>query len=149
MISEICGMVKGGLKMKKTPDSEDLVCCKYEEHDDKIRMARKNMPDEEIVLDISNFFDALGNPTRVKILLAIMDVELCTCDLSTITGLSISAISHHLRILKDRHIVTYRKDGKNVFYRLDDRHITDIVNKTLEHLGESETDKKFRPAVKK
>ncbi len=125
--------------MKPTsPDSGDSECCNYEEHDDKIRMARKNLPEEEKLLEISDFFDALGNPTRVKILLAIMDVELCTCDLSAITGLSLSAISHQLRILKDRHIVTYRKDGKNVFYRLDDRHITDIVNKTLEHLGESE-----------
>jgi len=62
--------------------------------------------------------------------------ELCTCDLSAITKLSVSAISHQLRILKDRKIVTYRKDGKNVFYRLDDEHILNILRVTLEHLME-------------
>ncbi|KUK16588.1 helix-turn-helix transcriptional regulator, partial [Thermococcus sibiricus] len=60
----------------------------------------------------------------------------CTCDLSNITGLSVSAISHQLRILKDRKIVAYRKDGKNVFYRLDDEHIKDVLKIALKHVRE-------------
>ena len=118
------------------------ICRAYEEHEDEIRRAEQSIPEEEKLLAISDFFDALGNPTRMKILLAIMNAELCTCDLSAITGLSISAISHQLRILKDRHIVTYRKEGKNVFYRLDDEHIAGIMKRVIEHLGEFNTDER-------
>ncbi|WP_297435460.1 helix-turn-helix transcriptional regulator [Thermococcus sp.] len=113
------------------------VCKVYKEHLDKILEAQAKIPEEETVLEVADFFDALGNPTRLKILLALMEAgELCTCDLSAITKLSVSAISHQLRILKDRKIVTYRKDGKNVFYRLDDEHITEILEVTFEHMEE-------------
>lgn len=113
------------------------VCKVYEEHIDKILEAQAKLPEEEAILEMADFFDALGNPTRLKILLALMEAnELCTCDLSAITKLSVSAISHQLRILKDRKIVTYRKDGKNVFYRLDDEHITEILKVALRHMEE-------------
>ncbi len=112
------------------------VCKVYEEHLDKILEAQKKLPQEETILEISDFFDALGNPTRLKILFALIEDELCTCDLSNITGLSVSAISHQLRILKDRKIVAYRKDGKNVFYRLDDEHVREILKVALRHMEE-------------
>ncbi|WP_461863795.1 ArsR/SmtB family transcription factor [Thermococcus sp.] len=112
------------------------VCKVYEEHLDKILEAQKKLPEEETILEISDFFDALGNPTRLKILFALIEDELCTCDLSNITGLSVSAISHQLRILKDRKIVAYRKDGKNVFYRLDDEHVREILKVALRHMEE-------------
>ena len=112
------------------------MCTAYEEHKDKIEVSVKNMPKDEEMLEMADFFDALGNPTRLKILLAISDVELCTCDLSVITGLSSSAISHQLRILKDRKIVSRRKDGKNVFYRLDDEHISAILRTAMGHMRE-------------
>jgi len=113
------------------------VCKVYEEHMDKILEVQAKLPEEETVLEISDFFDALGNPTRLKILLALMEAgELCTCDLSAVTKLSVSAISHQLRILKDRKIVAYRKDGKNVFYRLDDEHIKEILKTAMEHMSE-------------
>ncbi|EHR78727.1 ArsR family transcriptional regulator [Thermococcus litoralis DSM 5473] len=112
------------------------ICKVYEEHMDKILEVEKKLPEEELILDIADFFDALGNPTRLKILFALLEEELCTCDLSNITGLSVSAISHQLRILKDRKIVAYRKDGKNVFYRLDDKHIKDVLKIALKHVRE-------------
>ncbi|MCO6040687.1 ArsR/SmtB family transcription factor [Thermococcus alcaliphilus] len=112
------------------------VCKVYEEHMDKIIEVKKRLPEEELILDVADFFDALGNPTRLKILFALLEEELCTCDLSNITGLSVSAVSHQLRVLKDRKIVTYKKDGKNVFYRLDDEHIREILKIALEHLRE-------------
>ncbi|HIP75039.1 MAG TPA: transcriptional regulator [Thermococcus paralvinellae] len=112
------------------------ICKVYDEHLDKILEAKKKLPDEETILEVSDFFDALGNPTRLKILFALLEDELCTCDLSNITGLSVSAISHQLRILKDRKIVTYRKDGKNVFYSLDDEHIREILKIALKHMEE-------------
>jgi len=112
------------------------VCKVYEEHLDKILEAKKKLPEEELLLDVADFFDALGNPTRLKILFALLEEELCTCDLSNITGLSVSAISHQLRILKDRKIVAYRKNGKNVFYHLDDEHVKEILNVALKHMEE-------------
>ena len=112
------------------------ICKVYEEHLDKILEAKKKLPEEETILEVSDFFDALGNPTRLKVLFALLEDELCTCDLSNITGLSVSAISHQLRILKDRKIVTYRKDGKNVFYSLDDEHIREILKVALKHMEE-------------
>ena len=113
------------------------VCKVYEEHLDKVLEAQSKIPEEETILEVADFFDALGNPTRLKILLALMEAgELCTCDLSAITRLSVSAISHQLRILKDRKIVSYRKDGKNVFYRLDDEHVREILRIGLEHMSE-------------
>ncbi len=112
------------------------ICEIHEEHRELIEKAMERMPEDEEMLMAADFFDALGNPTRLKILMAIMEVELCTCDLSAVTGLSTSAISHQLRILKDRRIVAYRKEGRNVFYRLDDRHIREILRKAMEHLSE-------------
>ncbi|RKX42602.1 MAG: transcriptional regulator [Thermotogae bacterium] len=112
------------------------VCEVHKQHMDKILKVKKKLPSQEIDLEVSDFFDALGNPSRLNIVFALMEDELCTCDLSNISNLSVSAVSHQLRILKDRKIVTYRKDGKNVFYRLSDNHIKDILKIALEHIKE-------------
>lgn len=112
------------------------ICEVYKEHREKIKKVNKNLPEDEAIKELSSFFDAFGDPTRLKILLALKEEELCTCDLSNITGLSVSAISHQLRILKDRKIVNYRRDGKNVFYRLEDELLKKILKVALEHLGE-------------
>lgn len=102
----------------------------------KIEEIKRKLPGEDTLLDLSDFFDAMGNPTRLKILYALMHGELCTCDLSILTGVSVSAISHQLRILKDRRIIRYRKDGRNVYYRLDDEHIMGILKTALTHKGD-------------
>ncbi len=112
------------------------VCKIYEPHAAKINEAKRKLPKEDMLTSLADFFDALGNSTRLKILFSLMNNELCTCDLTNITNLSVSAISHQLRILKDRRIVTYRKDGKNVFYRLEDKHIVDILKASLQHMEE-------------
>ncbi len=112
------------------------VCRQHEEHRDRIDAGRKRVPGRETVLDISDFFAALGNPTRLGILYALSSGELCTCDLATIAELSVSAISHQLRILRDRKIIAFRKEGKNVFYRLRDQHISDLLVVALEHMEE-------------
>lgn len=112
------------------------VCRTLEKHEDRIAKALKSLPDDAELVDLASFFDALGDTTRIKIVLALLKEELCTCDLSKITGLSASAISHQLRVLKDRRIVAYRREGKNVFYRIDDEHIRKIVKTALTHLKE-------------
>ncbi|NJE09008.1 transcriptional regulator [Thermococcus sp. M39] len=112
------------------------VCKVYEEHEEKIAKVKEKLPNDKLIVEMANFFDAFGDATRLKILLALMEEELCTCDLSNITGLSVSAISHQLRVLKDRRIVSYRREGKNVFYRLDDGHIREILKIALKHMEE-------------
>lgn len=113
-----------------------MACKDYEIHDDRIYDVMNNMPKDETLIYTADFFDAFGDFTRLKILLALVSQELCTCDISVITGLTPSAISHQLRVLKDRNIVTYKRKGKNVFYRLEDQHIKEILSMALEHIGE-------------
>ncbi len=109
------------------------VCRAFEEHSDLVARGRGAVPDREAVLEVSDFFAGMGNPTRLTILFALTGAELCTCDLSEITGLSVSAVSHQLRILRDRRLVAYRKEGKNVFYRLKDTHVADLLSVALRH----------------
>ena len=111
-------------------------CKTFQEHADKIERAKVALPSDETLIELANFFDALGDATRIRIVLALTREELCTCDLSKLVGLSVSAVSHQLRVLKDRRIVAYRKEGKNVFYRVDDDHIRAIVEIALTHLKE-------------
>ena len=111
-------------------------CRTFQEHADKIERAKAALPSDETLIELANFFDALGDATRIRIVLALTREELCTCDLSKLVGLSVSAVSHQLRVLKDRRIVAYRKEGKNVFYRVDDDHIRAIVEIALTHLKE-------------
>lgn len=108
-------------------------CKQSEEHEEQISLGLQKVPAEELVLEISDFFAALGNSTRLSILYALSGAELCTCDLSRITNLSVSAISHQLRILRDRKLIRFRKDGKNVFYRLADEHVAQLLTVALEH----------------
>ncbi|NOY21920.1 MAG: helix-turn-helix transcriptional regulator [Acidobacteria bacterium] len=112
------------------------VCREHEEHRDRIAKGKKQVPDRETILEISDFFAALGNPTRLGILYALSGGELCTCDLSNITELSVSAVSHQLRILRDRKLISFRKEGKNVFYRLRDAHVVNVLSVALEHMEE-------------
>lgn len=112
------------------------ICKEHKEHRDRIVEGKRQVPDREALLEVSDFFDALGNTTRLKILYALSGAELCTCDLANIAELSVSAISHQLRILRDRKIISFRKEGKNVFYRLRDGHITNLLSVALEHMKE-------------
>ncbi len=111
------------------------VCKVYETNAERIARARRTLPGDDVIHEMADFFDAMGNPTRLKILLALMSGELCTCDLMVITGLSVSAVSHQLRILRDRRVVKYRREGRNVYYSLDDEHIKQILRVGLSHIS--------------
>lgn len=86
---------------------------------------------------LSTFFKVLGDPTRMRICLELAEETLCVCDLSANLGMSESAVSHQLRILKQSRIIGGRKEGKHVYYSLKDRHVSNILNQTREHLDES------------
>ena len=94
------------------------------------------MPDDSIIYDLAELFKVFADSTRMKIIYALMEEELCVCDIANIVKTTQSAISHQLRILKQAKLVKFRKEGKVVYYSLDDEHISQIVKKGREHIEE-------------
>lgn len=94
------------------------------------------MDPNEKLLALAELFKALGDGTRVKILCALYRSELCVCDLTAILDMKQSAVSHQLRVLRSGKIVKSRKEGKNVYYSLDDRHVSQLLDIGLEHVSE-------------
>ncbi|UCE07885.1 MAG: winged helix-turn-helix transcriptional regulator [bacterium] len=102
----------------------------------KIDKVQNLMPHNKEIVQLAETFKVLGDPTRLRIVLALSKEELCVCDLATLINISVSAVSHQLRLLKGMKIVTYRKEGKMVYYSLDDRHVENIINETQKHIRE-------------
>ena len=94
------------------------------------------MPNDELIYDLAEFFKVFADSTRMKIIYALLDKELCVGDIADIAKTTQSAISHQLRLLKNSKLVKYRKVGKTVYYSLDDDHIKQIVMKGREHIEE-------------
>ena len=105
-------------------------------HEDTVRKVKDVMPEDGLIYDLAELFKVFADSTRMKIIYALMENELCVCDIANIVGTTHSAISHQLRILKQSKLVEYRKDGKVVYYSLDDDHISQIVKKGREHIEE-------------
>lgn len=105
-------------------------------HEDVVDKVKKKMVSDELIYDLAELFKVFADSTRMKIIYALMEDELCVCDIANIVGTTQSAISHQLRILKQSKLVKYRKDGKVVYYSLDDDHIEQIVKKGCEHIEE-------------
>ncbi len=105
-------------------------------HFDKIATVEKKMKSKRTIQLLSETFKALSDPTRLKMLLALSQEELCGCDLVELLGVTKSAISHQLRILKNMRIVKYRREGKQIFYSLDDEHVKTLINQSLSHVEE-------------
>jgi DNA-binding transcriptional ArsR family regulator len=105
-------------------------------HAENVEHALKNIPDSNILDSLIDIFKALSDPSRLKIVMALAACELCVCDLAALTGSSDSAVSHQLRILRNLKIVRYRREGKIVFYRLDDAHVESLISQSLEHVKE-------------
>ena len=114
-----------------------LPSCECEEvHIDIVKHKKESMPEESLLYDLSDFFKVLGDSTRMSILFAIDGEPMCVCDIAALLGMTKSAVSHQLKILRQSDIVKYRKSGKNVIYTLADDHVRDIINKALEHIKE-------------
>ena len=94
------------------------------------------MPDDEVLYELADLFRVFGDSTRIKILYALHDNELCVQDIANAVQLSQSAVSHQLRVLKDTKLVRFRRDGKTVFYSLADNHVRTIIDMGMEHLRE-------------
>ena len=105
-------------------------------HEDVLARVSKKMPDEEPVYEVSELFKVFGDSTRARIICALNIEGMCVCDLAALLNMTQSAISHQLRILKTARLVKSRKQGKIVYYSLDDAHIGDIFAKAFEHVME-------------
>ena len=103
-------------------------------HDDLVRKAQKDLLDGLTATYMAQIFQALSDPTRVRLISSLLDTELCVCDIAAILGMSQSAVSHQLRLLRDLRLVKARRDGRIIFYSLDDEHIVELINRTKEHL---------------
>lgn len=105
-------------------------------HEDAVQAASKQMLSPDIITNLAELFKIFGDPTRLRLLQALKCSEMCVCDLAACLGMTQSAISHQLRILKAYNLVKSRKQGKVVYYALADSHITAILNTGLEHINE-------------
>lgn len=118
-------------------EREKVACCESPHvHKELVDQVYDKMPDDEILYDVADLFKVFGDCTRIKILYALFESEMCVCDIADLLGMSQSAISHQLRVLKQSRLVKYRRDGKTVFYSLNDDHIKMIFNQGLEHVLE-------------
>lgn len=105
-------------------------------HEEVVVKVRESMPGEETLYDLAELFKVFGDTTRIKILCALFESEMCVCDIAALLSMNQSAISHQLRVLKQARLVKYRKDGKIVYYSLDDEHVKQIFDQGLVHINE-------------
>ncbi|HCC37503.1 MAG TPA: transcriptional regulator [Treponema sp.] len=105
-------------------------------HEDIVEKVREKMPDEELLWDLADLFKVFGDSTRVRIISALLYSQMCVCDIAALFGMSKSAISHQLRALRQTKLVKYRREGKIVYYSLDDKHVSSIFKQGLIHVSE-------------
>ena len=117
--------------------TENAPCCGEERlHEERIAAVERELPEVEVLYHLAELFKMFADSTRVKILYALFESELCVCDIAKVLGLTQSAVSHQLRILKGGKLVKYRREGKIVFYSLADDHVRSIIEMGMDHISE-------------
>ena len=117
--------------------NEPLDCCEENRiHQDILQKVQSDLPDDEVLYDLAELFKVFGDSTRIKILYALFESEMCVCDIADLLGLTQSAISHQLRTLKANKLVRFRREGKTVFYSLADQHVRSIIGQGMDHVME-------------
>lgn len=124
-------MLKGESAVAEIPSCEFIHV-----HESVVNEVRELMPEEEKLYALADLYKVFGDSTRIKILYVLSRAEMCVCDIAGLLGMTISAISHQLKILKQARLVKFRRDGKTVFYSLADNHVTTIINNGMEHIEE-------------
>lgn len=114
----------------------EFECECHEEHTELIEQGKAILPETTELYNLSDFFKVLGDSTRLGILFVIDRAPMCVCDIAVALGMTKSAVSHQLKVLRQNRLVKYSKVGKNVFYELSDDHVRDIIEKALEHIEE-------------
>lgn len=112
----------------------DEQCAETYIHEDRVQKALPYLLGDASALRLAETFKALSDPTRLRIVSLLADAELCVCDLAAALGMSQSAVSHQLRTLRDLRLVRWRREGRQIFYTLDDEHVADLFRRGLDHV---------------
>ncbi len=120
------------MRIEDNMPSCEFLCADHE----VVKQVRENMPEDEILYELAELYKIFGDSTRIKILYALFESELCVCDIAKLLNLTTSAVSHQLRTLNRARLVKYRRKGKNVIYSLSDDHVRTIINQGLNHIEE-------------
>ncbi|MEW6429233.1 MAG: metalloregulator ArsR/SmtB family transcription factor [Thermodesulfobacteriota bacterium] len=122
--------------MENLPECNEEFCDCRIIHEERIAAAREQLLAEREIEGLSGLFKAMGDPTRVKILWSLGRGEMCVCDLAAFLGLTESAVSHQLRLLRQLQLVSNRRQGPVLYYRLNDDHVGQLLHVALEHVRE-------------
>jgi ArsR family transcriptional regulator len=125
---------KRGRAMREKNSADRCECTVI--HEEVVNMVKSKMPDEEKLYDLAELFKVFGDSTRIRILWALSESDMCVCDIASLLNMTQSAISHQLRILKQTRLVKNRKEGKVVYYSLDDGHVKQVFEMGLFHINE-------------
>ena len=106
------------------------------DHSELLKKIKKDMPADELLQDLADLFKVFGDTTRIKIMYALYEGEMCVCAISELLNMTQSAISHQLKTLKDANLVSARRDGKEIYYSLSDEHVKSIIAEGYEHITE-------------
>ena len=106
------------------------------DHAALLQTVRQELPPEELICDLSDLFKVFGDTTRMRILYSLFESELCVCAIAELLGMTQSAISHQLRVLRENNLVKFVKKGKHAYYSLADDHVREILDVALEHINE-------------
>ena len=125
-------------------DKNGIECCDaipescefIQTHPGLVEQVKSEMPDEELLYDLAELYKVFGDSTRIKILYVLFEAPMCVCDIAQLLGMTQSAISHQLRVLKNSKLVANRRDGKSIIYSLADDHVRAILNQGMNHITE-------------
>ncbi|MDI3481278.1 MAG: ArsR family transcriptional regulator, lead/cadmium/zinc/bismuth-responsive transcriptional [Tepidanaerobacteraceae bacterium] len=121
----------------KTIRGKDDFCDIFMLNEDKVKKLAGTVPP---MTGLAELFKVLADETRARIVYLLSKEELCVCDIAAILGTTVSNVSHHLRILRTSHLVKFRRDGKQVFYTLDDEHVEHIIKEGFDHVNHTVSD---------
>lgn len=122
-------------KIDQIAESQEIACQERIVHIDAVRESRAAMPPVDQIASLSGMFSVLADPTRLRIIAALREHEMCVCDLAAVVGQSESAVSHQLRVLREQNLVRARKNGRRRYYVLDDEHVEDVIRMALAHVA--------------
>lgn len=118
-------------------NNKNVYCCEQEElHEEKINEVQKELPEDTLLLDLAELYKLFSDFSRVKLLYLLLDRELCVCDITKLMNINQSAVSNHLRLLRNSKLVQFRKVGKNTYYSLADSHVESILKQGMDHITE-------------
>ena len=121
---------------KEDKSADDQICENLIIHTDEIEKIKKDFPKDSLLEKMALFYKIFGDSTRVRILYALDKAELCVCDISALLGMTVSAVSHQLKLLRESDLVKTRRQGKEVYYSLSDEHVQKIIECGMEHILE-------------